>query len=191
MELKELKKEVEELKKIDSHIKSLDSSWLKQIKKNTNSHFPFLQDLGNEIKKQVNNNLLTHQKIMAELNGAQFVQEKMICLAKYLIDLKLARFRQEKKKEKMLVNKFVKDRFLNLKSVVDETKQIDFNLNNLQNLYNQTNRLIVRELPLEESVIFMDAEHKVHLNRLLETSEKQKRLLKKLGLNFISLMREK
>ncbi len=189
MKLRELKREIDSLKNVDKTIVEFRTSWLKKIKRNTNQHFPFLLELDKGIKKEVNNNLFSYQKIFSEFRHSHFTQEKLSSLAKYLVDLKLASINEDKKKSKLLIDKFIKDDFLNLKKVVSEVSDFDFNLKNMKTIYDQTNKIIVKELQLEESVIFMDASHKDHLNSLLLVSKKQKKLLKVLGKEFISLVR--
>jgi len=128
MELKELKKEINSLASIDENLLGFKNSWLKQIKHNTNQQFPFLQELDQKTKKELNNSLSSYQKLFNQLKYAQFTQEKLSSLAHYLVELKLTSINDDKKKSKVLLNKFIRDDFLKLKNLVDEVNQFEFNL---------------------------------------------------------------
>ncbi len=190
MELKELKKEINSLTGVDKILSKFKNSWLKQIRPNTNQQFPFLQELDEGIKKETNDHLLAYQKIFNQLEYVRFTQEKLSSLAHYLIELKLTTLNKDKHKSKVLLNKFINDDFLKLKSLVDEVNQFGFNLNGLKQIYNQVNQMLLQNIPLEHSVALMDSPHKDHLSSLFLSSKKQKKLLKILGKEFISLAKE-
>ena len=189
MKLKELKRDVDSLGHVNKTINSFKKTWVKHLKPNSNSHLPFLQNLDDDTKKQVNNNLENYRKIMAELNNVQFTQEKLSTLAQSLIDLKLTSFNGDNMKPRIIMNKFIHDDFMNLKTIVDEVNQFEFNLKNLNEIYHQTNHLITNNLPLEHSVTFMDSSHKNHLNTMGVICDRQKTLLKHMGQEFIHLTR--
>jgi len=190
MQLKELKKEINSLSNLNKTILNFKNSWIKQIKPNTNRQFSFLQKLNKKTKNEINNNLSSYQKICRQLNYVQFTQEKLSSLAHYLIELKLTTLNENHRKSKVLLDKFINDDFLRLKNLIDEVNQFEFNLINLQQIYSQTNQLLVQKLPLEDIITLMDSPHKNHLNSLILISKKQKRLLKTLGKEFISLAKE-
>lgn len=190
MELKELKKEIDRLERVDAVLFKFKKSWLKQIKPNTNKQFPFLRRLDSKTKKQLNLKLETHQKVFNQLRYARFTQEKISSLAHYLIELKLASFNGDTKKPQAILNKFINDDFLKLTNVINEADQFEFNLNNLKQIYDESNILVSEQLNLEDSLLFMGAEHQQHLASLFEISHKQKKLLKSLGVEFISLVKE-
>jgi len=190
MELRELKKEIDGLGQINKTLKNFRNSWVKQIKPNTNQQYPFLQELEEKTKKRINNHLSVSPKLFQELEYVQYTQEKLASLAHYLIELKLTSLNGEENKPQMLVNKFVNDDYLKLKNLVDEVQQLEFNLNSLKLLYGRVNRLLLRNLPLEHSIAYMDAPHKNHLNSLLLIAQKQKKLLKIIGKEFIVLTKQ-
>lgn len=190
MELRELKKEINNLTRIDKILSKFKNSWLKQIKSDTNRQFPFLQELDESIKKEINNCLFSCQKMFSQLKYAQFTQEKLSSLAQYLIELKLTSLNKDKNKSRVLLNKFINDDFLKLKVLIDEVNQLEFNLKGLKQIYNKVNQLLIQNIPLEHSVALMDSPHKNHLDSLLLISKKQKKLLKILGKEFISLAKE-
>ncbi|MBR9683878.1 hypothetical protein GOV03_05050 [Candidatus Woesearchaeota archaeon] len=190
MELKELKKEINGVANIDENLLNFKNAWLKQIKHNTNQHFPFLQELDPVTRKEINNNLSTYQKIFNQLKYAQFTQEKLASLAHYLVELKLTCINEDKTKSKRLVNKFLRDDFLKLHNLVDEVHQFTFNLDSLTQLYHRTNKLVLQNIPLEHSLTFVNSPHEKHLKSLVAISQKQKELLRILGTEFISLAKE-
>jgi len=190
MQLRQLKKEIDGLSHVNKTLIDFKESWIKQIKLNTNQQFPFLQELDEKTKKRINNHLSAYPKLFQELKYAKFTQEKLASLAQYLIELKLTSLNGDIHKPKVLVNKFIHDDYLKLNNLVDEVKQLDFNLNNLKLLYNKVNRLLLRNLPLEHSISLMDAPHKNYLNSLLLISKKKKKLLKNVGQEFISLTKD-
>lgn len=190
MELKELKKEINNLDNADKTLSKFKNSWIKQIKGNTNKHFPFLQELDSGLKKEINDSMLSYQKVLEQLKYASFTKEKLSSLAHYLIELKLTFLNKDKKKSKVILDKFIRDDFLRLKVMIDEVNQFEFNLKNLKQVYNQINKTLLPKLPLEHSLAFMDSPHKNHLNSLFLVCGKQKKLLKVLGKEFISLARE-
>jgi len=190
MQLRQLKKEIDGLSHVHKTLVEFKSSWIKQIKPNTNQQFPFLQELDEKTKKRINNHLSAYPKLFQELKYVQFTQEKLAALAQYLIELKVTSLNGDTNKPQVLVNKFIHDDYLKLKNVVDEVHQLEFNLNNLDLMYNKVNRLLLRNLPLEHSIAFMDAPHKNYLNSLLLVSQKKKRLLRDLGQEFISLTKQ-
>ncbi|MFH1682457.1 MAG: hypothetical protein ABIA37_01550 [Candidatus Woesearchaeota archaeon] len=190
MELKELKKEIDGMERVDLLLLKFKKSWLKQIKPNTNKQFPFLNKLDAKTRKQLNVNLETHQKVFNQLRYARFTQEKISSLAHYLIELKLASFNGDTKKPQVLINKFINDDFLKLTNVINEVDQFEFNLTNFKQIYDGVNNLVSEQLTLEESLLFMGAAHQEHLAALFQISQKQKKLLKSLGTEFIALVKE-
>ncbi len=190
MEIKELKKEIDGLSNINKALLGFKKSWLKKIKANSNQEFPFLQELDERVKGEINNYLVSYQKIFGELKYAQFINEKLSSLAHYLIELKLTSLNGDKVKPKILVKKFVNDDFLNLRQLVDEVNQFGFNLDSLKEVYDQVNGKVLENVSLEPSVVLMDAPHKEYLSSLFLICRKQKRLLKSLGKEFISLTKE-
>jgi hypothetical protein len=190
MELKVLKTELAGLDNIDKVLVNFKDTWIKQIKKNSNQHFPFLWELNKGVKKEINDCLSSYQGVLNQLKYASFTQEKLSSLAHYLIELKITVLNDDKKKSRMIVGKFIQDDFLKLKSLVDEVKQFESDLENMKQVYNKVNKIVAPRLSLEHSLIFMDSSHKNHLDNLFLVCEKQKKLLKVLGQEFVSLTRE-
>lgn len=190
MQLKELKGEIDALAKVEKVLASFKNSWLKPIRFNTNKYYSFLQQLDPQTKTQLNFYLDASQQLLHQLAYAPFTKEKLSSLAHYLIELKLASFNGDQTKPKAIINKFIKDDFLNLRQLIDEANQFEFDLKQLKLIYYKVNRLLLPQLSLEHSVAFIDAPHKSHLRSLLAASEKQKKLLKILGKEFVSLVKE-
>ncbi len=190
MELKVLKKELAGLDKAGKVLADFKDSWIKQIKKNSNQHFPFLLELNKGVKKEINNCLSSYQQVLSQLKYASFTQEKLSSLAHYLVELKITVLNDDKRKSKMIVGKFIKDDFLKLKVLVDEVRQFESNLKDMEQVYNQVNKIIAPRLSLEHSLVFMDSPHRNHLDNLFSVCDKQKNLLKSLGKEFVSLTRE-
>lgn len=189
MPLKELKKEVDSLADLNQSLVKFKKTWLRQIKPGTNRSFPFLQELDSHLKKEINQLLASRQPFFNRLKYAQFINEKLSSLAQYLIELKLTSLNGDTQKPKMLLNKFLRDDFLNLKNMVDEVREFELALNRFQQTYHQINQVLARNLPLEHSLAFLAASHNEHLNTLRLTARQQKVLLRRLGAEFISLTR--
>lgn len=176
MELKELKREIDGLADVNKSLSRFRKAWVKGVDK--------------KARKEVKTHLSSYRQILEQLKYAQFTHEKLSSLAQYLIELKLASLNGDNYKPRVLVKKFVKDDFLNLRLMVDETNQFEFNLNSLKQIYEQVNQILGQKLPLEQRVALMSGPHREALNNLLLTSKKQKKLLKILGREFILLTRE-
>lgn len=191
MSLRELKREIDGLTNPNKLLFQFRNSWIKVIKNNTNQNFSFLQELEPKLKKEINQQLLFFQKILSQLNSFQFTQEKLSLLAQSLIELKLTSLNKDQLKPKLLIKKFLRDDFLNLNILIKEITQLERNLIQLQQIYQQVNSLIIQHLSLEQSLAFLEAPHRNQLQALFSLLKKQKKLLVVLGKEFLSLVREK
>ena len=187
MNLKDAKQEIRSLKNIQEDLQEFQKNWLKPIKTNTNKNLPFLQNLSEETKININRHLKELQDIAPSIHAAQIINEKLHYYSRYLIDLKLTQFRGDLSRSKQITNRLLNDDVLSMKNIINEVKITQTSMRMLQQKYEVVNSLLEKELSLENSVWFMELPHKKHLTNLLETSDKQRELVHSLGKEFIKL----
>ena len=210
MQLKELKREIEDLPNLDDNLKSFQDNWLSPFLTNNgnlkinekNSHHKVLKKLSLEEQQELNLKLKTFYKMFDSLKYGQFTNNKMHVIGKALIELKLMNFQAQSypdglqnsshvgSKYNYITNKVLSDDFNGLRPVISEIKEFDFNLQRLEEIYQEINQYLYEKLPLEHSVLIMDKPHDKHFKSLKDVSKRRKRLIKNLGINFISLQNE-
>jgi len=191
MNLRELKKEVHQLQNISENIKNFRANWIKPLRANTNKHLPFLQNLPQEDKKEINQNISKTQNLISELQYSQSINDKLRHYSRYLIELKLTTLNGDVNKSKMITNSLLNDEFLNIKGTIEDIKSFDKNVKELSDHYQETNKLLEKKLSLDETLFFMDLPHRKYVSNLLEVSKKQKKLIRNLGREFISLTKKR
>ena len=168
MDLRDVKKEVEALPDINNTLKQFQDSWIKPIRSNTNQHLSFINKLSHEDKVEMNNKLLGLNESILNIKSSQVINEKLKQYARYLIELKLTTFNDNKEKSKVITNQFINDEFLNIKGTIREVKNFDTHVNNLHQQYHEINQLLQKKLSLEETVMFMELPHYRYLKSLLK-----------------------
>jgi len=189
MNLRELKKEVEDLPSIQQSIARFQKDWIKTIKKNSNEHLPFLQDLPDNARKEVNEKLISMQRSIKEMEDYQITQ-KLRHYARYLIELKLTTLNGDKNKAQLVTDRLLNDEFLNIKSTINDVKEFGLAIRAVAKDYHRVLEILQDHISLDESVEFMGMSHKTSLNNLVKMSQKQKDLVRELGNNFITLARK-
>ena len=190
MDLRELKKETSSLPNLSEHLQKFQQHWIKPIRANTNKNLPFLQDLSEKKKQEINGQLFAFQQKLKEIEHGQVVNQKLQEYAKYLIELKLTTLNGNQAKANYITKLLLQDEFLNTKYLIHDIKYLEKNVKSIAYKYHHINDLMQKEAPLEESVQFLHLPHKEHLQTILSTSRKQKILVKHLGEHFISLAKQ-
>lgn len=190
MELRELKTEVHSLPNLSEHLQKFQQLWIKPIRANTNKNLPFLQNISEKKKQEINDHIFLLQQKMKEVENSQVVNQKLQEYAKYLIELKLTTLNGNKTKGNYITKFLLQDEFMNTKNLLHDIKYLEKNIRSITYKYHHLNELIQKEAPLEEAVQFMHLPHKEHLQALLKVSRKQKTLVKHLGEHFITLAKQ-
>ena len=190
MDLRELKKEVHSLPDLSKHLEKFQQHWIKPIRANTNKNLPFLQNISDKKKQEINNNLFLLQQKVKEVENAQLLTHKLQEYARQLIELKLTTLNGNKAKANYITKLLLQDEFLNTSHLLHDIKYLEKNIRSITYKYHHLNELVQKEASLEESVQFMHLPHKEHLHTLVQTSRKQKVLAKHLGEHFLLLAKQ-
>ncbi len=190
MDLRDVKKEVEALPDMNNTFKQFQNSWIKPIRSNTNQHLSFINKLTNEDKVEVNNKLLGLNESIINIKSSQVINEKLKQYARYLIELKLTTFNDNKEKSKVITNQFINDEFLNIKGTIREVQNFDNHVNNLHQQYHEINQLLQKKLSLEETVMFMELPHYRYLKSLLKIAGDHKMIIRDVGRHLVSLTKQ-
>ena len=183
MDLRAVKREVESLANVEESLEKLEECWLKPSS-------PFLQNLSEKDKEELDRKLTAVGRSIKAIKEGQRINEKLRHYACYLIELKLTTLNGDKDKSVLITNRLLNDEFLNFQRTIAEINAFNVQVNGLNDSYQQANEWLQNKLTLEESLEFMDRPHKLHLQTVLRTAEKQKVAIKQLGEQFIELTRQ-
>ena len=183
MDLRAVKREVESLINIEKALEKLEECWLKPSSS-------FLQNLTEKEKEELDRKLAGVGRSLKEIKNGQRINEKLKHYARYLIELKLTTLNGDKDKSVLITNRLLNDEFLNFQRTIAEINLFNGQVNDLKESYQQVNEWLQNKLSLEESLELMDKPHKLHLQMVLKTAEKQKVLIKKLGEHLVELTRQ-
>ncbi len=191
MELKEIKKEVHCLPSVEENLKLFRENWIKPLRESSNQHLPFLKQLDEETKKELNWRLHTLKSTLENLQAGQMINDKLGHHARDLIELKLTLFNGDRQKSEVLTNLFLNDDFLSLKQTIREVQDFNEATRELTEQYQEINELLQKKLSLEEVLFYLDLPHKLYLFNLSKTAQKQKTIIRELGRHFVSISRER
>ena len=190
MELRELKKEVHALPNVKENIEDFQENWVRPIRSNTNSHLPFLTNLSKELKKDVNRKMFEFHETLSEVKKGEFLHGKLRSYARYLIEMKLDTLRGNNTKSNLITNLLLNDDALSMKQTIAEVKSFDHSVKKMSKQYEEINTLLQKKLSLEEALFLMELPHKRYVYNLLETSKKQKKIVRHIGRHFVSLAKK-
>ncbi len=190
MELRELKKEVHRLPSVDENLRLFRESWIRPLRETSNHHLPFLKELDEETKKELNWRLHTLKSIFNNLQAGQMLNDKLKDHARNLIELKLTTFNGDRRKSEVLTNQFLNDDCLNIKQTIKDVQEFGEDVRELAVQYQEINELLQKKLSLEEVLFYLDLPHKLYLYNLSRTAQKQKTIVQELGRHFVSITRE-
>jgi hypothetical protein len=190
MDLRALKKEIHELSDMKKGVAGFKESWIKPLRSNTNSHLPFLQNLDGNTRKLLNKKVaLLQDKINAVASG-QNINEKLKHYSRYLIDMKLNMIQGNEQKSLIITNRLLNDEVLNIKKTIAEVNQLESEITDLLKQYEEVNTLLQQSISLDETIFFMDMPHKMFLYNLKKTAQKQRRIVRQIGENFVMLAKQ-
>lgn len=190
MELRELKKEAHRLSDINENLKLFRENWLRPLRETSNRHLPFLKELDEETKKELNWRLHTLKSTFDNLQSGQMLNDKLKDHAHDLIELKLTTFNGDRRKSEVLTNQFLNDDCLNIKQTIREVQEFSDDVQELSVQYQEINELLQKKLSLEEVIFYLDLPHKLYIYNLSRTAQKQKTIVRELGRHFVSIIRE-
>lgn len=189
MGLKELKQEIEQLPNLTETVINFQSNWINPLRGN-NAHLPFLKKLSPDVKEELNNKLLSLQASIQHLQNSQHIHERFQNHSHNLIELKLTTLNGNKSKQKLLTNKLTNDDFSSIKSTVQHVRQFQEHTTILSRQYEEVNRLLEKQLSLEEMVYYMNLPHRKYLNSLIKTTEQHQKIVRDLGRHFVTIADE-
>lgn len=187
MFLRELKKEIDRLPEVGESINKFEKHWIKPIKSNSNKHLPFLNDLSEKHKQELNQKLVKSKLLLEEIKSSQILKGKLQTYAKYLIELKLTTINQNKSKADYITNHLLKDEFLSLTNAIADIKKFDEDVKELESYHVEIGDYLERNLTLEHALIFMELPHYKYLVNLLQTAKDHKRIMRDIGRSFVKM----
>tara|TARA_Y100000310_G_C20696701_1_gene826226 strand:+ start:5023 stop:5646 length:624 start_codon:yes stop_codon:yes gene_type:complete len=194
MSLKELKQEIRELPSIKSDISDFKKNWLQPLRKGQKSHIvqEQLHQMHPDDKSHVHASLKDFYGQFASLHEHTALPEKLQSISAALVEMKLLSLRGAECSGKMdfLQAKVLQDPEFSIGSVISQVKTFDDDLNNIETMYHDINGYLHQTLSLEHSVALLELPHYTYLKSLQLTSNKQKKIVKKLGREFVSLQRK-
>ena len=183
MSLREVKKEVESLANVDDSLRKFQENWI-------GVDSPLLNDLAKNDKTELQRKLKDFEKHFKTLSDGQQINEKLRHYAKYLIELKLTTFNGDKQKSMVITNRILNDDFLSLQNTLNEVSNFQDKVDHFSASYDHINMWLAERLTLENSLLFNEQSHKLQFKILMKTLEKQKKVIRKLGQEFVSLTRK-
>jgi len=194
MSLQELKQEIRSLPDISSDLKDFKKHWLKPLRKGQKVHKAQqgLHEMHPQDKSQVHSTLKDFYSKFAELEEHTVLPNRLHALSAALVEMKLLSIRGAENSSKMsfLQGKLLDDPQFSISSVISKVKSFDRTLNQIENFYHDINGYLHQTLSLEHSVALLELPHYSYLKNLKATAKTQKRIVKKLGREFVSLQRK-
>ncbi|PIN87510.1 hypothetical protein COV12_03450 [Candidatus Woesearchaeota archaeon CG10_big_fil_rev_8_21_14_0_10_32_24] len=187
MDLREIRKEVHLIPSIKEDLQEFQKNWIKPVKTNTNKHLPFLQNIDQNTKKELNQKMQNVQKTMQKFENSDFVTQRLTSHVRHLIELKLTQFQGNEQKSKMIIKSFISDDVLNIKRTINEVKTFNDDMQELSEHYEDVNELLQKSLSLEEMLFFMELPHYKYLSSLVKTAGMQKKIMSDIGRHFVKL----
>ena len=144
--LREIKKEVESLHNVEHSLERLEENWLK-------ASSPFLKDLDNDEKKELQQKLTALDQQFAEVKQGQQINEKLRHYARYLIELKLTTFNGDENKSILITDQLLYDDFLNFKQTINEFHSFKGQLKEFSNSYQKINQWLEQRFDFRKQFI--------------------------------------
>ena len=190
MSLKLLKREIEKLPDVHKTVSDFKENWVKPVKSNTNKHLPFLKNLSDKQKKELNDKLSKSKKLFDEISTSQILKGKLQAYARYLIELKLTTLNGDENKAKYLTNHLLNDEFLSIKNTINDVQKFSSDVKELKIHHNEVGNYLEKHLTLEHALMFMELPHYMYLQNLLQTANDHKRIVRNISKNLILLAKE-
>ncbi len=194
MGLQSLKQEIRALPSIGSDLQGFKKHWLSPLRKGQkcNKAQQGLHEMHPDDKSKIHSTLKGFYSQFSELEGHTILPEKLHALSSALVEMKLLSLRGAENGGKMsfLQGKVLDDPQFSLSNTITEIKSFDEKLSQIETLYHDVNGYLHQTLSLEHSVALLELPHYAYLKNLKETAKHQKRIVKKLGREFVSLQRK-
>ncbi|HLC91203.1 MAG TPA: hypothetical protein VJI15_05555 [Candidatus Nanoarchaeia archaeon] len=184
MGVKEIRQEVERLPSILENIRHVHDSLLQPLK--SSSH-PYQSSLSFAHRQELNRQLGLLKKSLEELEGAEQISHKLRNQASHLVELKLTSFNGDKNKAALLEGNMLHDEYFNIQQTIKDIQDFEQKVDGIQERYGHINQLLNSHLSLEHSISYADLPHKIHLQKLQKTIQKEKELVHSLGKEFLVL----
>ena len=155
MSLKELKAQIEKLPDVHKTLNDFKENWIKPIKSNTNKHLPFIKNLSDEQKKELNSKLSKSKKLFDEIASSGILKGKLQAYSRYLIELKLTSLNGDDNKAKYLTNHLLNDEFLALKNTINDTHKLTKDVKELSKHHREIGNYLDKHLTLEQTNMFI------------------------------------
>jgi hypothetical protein len=169
MIVREIKKEIEELKNF--------SQSLEDFKKNINQNESFKDP---ELIKHVNE---INEHISIVMDNAD-VDKRLTIHARDLLNLELAKIRNDSSKISLLKNKLVNDEVLNINLTEQMIKDNSVHLELLNKKNQEINQLLEQKMTLEQKLQHYDQLHHSQIGSLISLNERHNQISKKIKRNL-------
>ena len=97
---------------------------------------------------------------------------------------------EDSHKMNFLQGKVLEDPHVSISSAIDRVKAFDDDLQTIEAMYHDINGYLHQSLSLEHSVALLELPHYAYLKSLQLANQKHKKIVKKLGREFVSLQRK-
>ena len=108
----------------------------------------------------------------------------------HLVRLQIHGINQDKEEIKKTMNKFLNDRDINIRKVIEEVNYIGLQLKLFKDSYENIINQVGKQLDLEGNMVLVGGKHADHLKEMIELNEKQKNYLKEIGAKFVELSKK-
>lgn len=190
MDVRELRKEVNALPQLSANVQKFQTNWLRPIRSNTNQHAPYINDLSNETKKQINTKLQSIQEHLSNIKNADQINDKLSMYMRYLVELKLANMQDNHSKAQVLSNRLASDDVLKMSTTISQIKQAQVSVSLIKNHYEEINDLLSKELSLDQTVHFLELPHQRYLATLLKTTQNHSKIISQIGRHFVPIAKK-
>jgi len=187
MSLRELKKEIDQLADVHESVSKFEQHWIKPLRSNTNKHLPFLNDLSDKQKRELNHKLAKSKHLLEEIKSSHLLKGKLQTYARYLIELKLTTINQNHSKAKYITNHLLNDEYLGLSNSIADIKKFSDDVKELESHHLEIGEYLEQNLNLEHALIFMELPHYRYLVNLLQTAKDHNRIVRDIGRHFIKM----
>lgn len=188
MNLRELKKEVQSLPNLQEQLQQFQLSWVKPLRAKNSL---VLAHLDKTTQQELRKRLSKTTALFPALREGRLIQEKLSQQARYLVELKLSMMQGNSTRSRQLIQLLLKDSFLNIKQTIVDVQQLEQDVSHLAGDYSLINAFLKEQLPLESALLYADLPHRQHLVQVQRVVQQQKKVIREIGEQFVSLTREK
>jgi hypothetical protein len=180
--LKEKADKLPDLRKIGDNFEKKCFSGVKELQKQSNNG----KEESHEDFKPI---VLELGKFHSQLKEYQNLNDTISILAYYLPQLKINMLRNDDKKLKQIMNKFLKHE-TNLKKTISSVSKFENLVNDIEQSYVFLSEHVTKNHGLENQTVINDTHHEKYIDKLYSIHSSQKQLLFHIGKEFIGLSRK-